>query len=433
MKKKLLWFMYLIIGIVILTKAASIPFTYIKKVSLIDKVMKLVEENFVPVSDTQEVNETQLVYGAIEGMLKTLNDPYTRFMPPESFKEMQEETTGTFGGVGIIITNKDGKLMVVSPIEGTPAWRAGILPGDIIYKINGELSETMHTIDATKKIKGPIGTEVTLTIMRIGKDGKKKFIDMKIKRSNIKVSTISQSGVMDKHRHIGYIRISNFGERTGKEFKKELHKLISKAKIDALILDLRSNPGGLLTAAVETASALLPKGDIVVSIRGKHGEEVKYPVYKDGVTNLPLVVLVNKGSASGSEIVAGALKDLKRGILLGTKTFGKGIVQTVIPLGDGSAVAITTAKYYTPSGVCIHGKGIEPDIYCELPEPDEKMLKELEREREKNFKKEGEKIFEREQGKIINVEIGKYDTQLKEAVRIIEGGRMLYGDAKKIK
>ncbi|PLX17130.1 MAG: hypothetical protein C0601_08375 [Candidatus Muiribacterium halophilum] len=419
MKKKQMVFIMMIMILVFVAQAASIPFTYLKKSSMVDKVMKIIEDNFVGLTDTVEVHENELIYGAIEGMLKTLDDPYTRFMRPDSYKEMQEETTGTFGGVGIIITNKEEKLMVVSPIEGTPAWRAGVRPGDIIYKIDGEPSAHMHTMDATKKIKGPIGTVVTLTLKRTSKNGEDKFVDVDIKRDTIKVSTISQSGTIKDH--IGYIRISNFGARTGSEFKEELEHLVNTAHVDALILDLRSNPGGLLNTAVEVASHLLKAGQTVVSIKGKNEEEVSYPVYRDGNLDLPLAVLVNEGSASGSEIVAGALKDLKRGVLIGTKTFGKGVVQTVIPLDNGSAMAVTTAKYYTPSGVCIQGTGIEPDILIEMPEPTEEILKQIQKEREENFKKEQDKIYEREQGKIINVDIPSYDNQLRETIQILEG------------
>ncbi|MFW5782548.1 MAG: S41 family peptidase, partial [Candidatus Muiribacteriaceae bacterium] len=319
--------------------------------------------------------------------------------------------------------NKDDSLMVVSPIEGTPAWRAGVRPGDIIYKIDGEPSENMHTLDATKKIKGPIGTEVTLTIKRKNQKGEFSYIDMDIERDNIKVSTISQSGVIRDD--IGYIRISNFGERTGSEFRDELEKLIENGEIHSLILDLRSNPGGLLNTAVETASVLLPKGKTVVSIRGREDEQVSYPVYKNGITDIPLIVLINHGSASGSEIVAGAIKDHGRGVLVGEKSFGKGVVQTVIPLEDGSAIAVTTAKYYTPSGICIHSFGIEPDIEIEMPEVTDEVLKELNKEREKNYRKDQEKIFEREKGEIIKVDIGKHDNQLREAVQILEGSKLL--------
>lgn len=423
MNKKSIVFISCFLALIILVQSASIPFTYIKKASMVDKVMKILKDNFVGVSDTYEVQDTELIYGAIEGMLKSLDDPYTRFMRPTGYKDMQEETTGTFAGVGIIITNKEDNLMVVSPIEGTPAWRAGVKPGDIIYKIDGEPSAHMHTIDATKKIKGPVGTIVKLTLKRKVKDKEDKFIDVEIKRDNIKVSTIGQSGTIRDH--IGYIRINNFGERTGREFREELAKLKKESKIDSLVLDLRSNPGGLLTTAVETAAALLGKGKTVVSIRGRNDEEVSYPVYRDGDIDTRLVVLVNQGSASGSEIVAGAIKDLKRGLLVGDKTFGKGVVQTVIPLEDGSAIAVTTAKYYTPSGVCIHGTGIEPDIEVEMPEVNEEVIKEINEEREENYEKEQEKIFKREKGEIINIEIGKYDNQLKTAVNIIEGSLML--------
>ncbi|MCK9224778.1 MAG: S41 family peptidase [Candidatus Muirbacterium halophilum] len=423
MKKKSILTGMLILLVFIFSQGASIPFTYIKKASMVDRVLKIIQDNFVGVSDTYEVNDTKMIYGAIEGMLKTLDDPYTRFMEPTNYKEMQEETTGTFAGVGIIITNKDDYLMVVSPIEGTPAWKAGVQPGDIIYKIDDEPSAHMHTIDATKKIKGPIGTIVKLTILRKAKDGKEKYIDMDIKRDNINVSTISQSGVI--RNHIGYVRINNFGERTGTEFKEEIEKLRKNASIDCLIVDLRSNPGGLLNTAVETASVLLPKGKTVVSIKGRNNEEVSYPVYQDGIIDLPLVILVNKGSASGSEIVAGAIKDLKRGLLVGSNTFGKGVVQTVIPLDDGAAIAVTTAKYYTPSGICIHGDGIAPDIAVDMPEVSEELLKDIDEDRVKNYEKEQKKIFEREKGEVIKIEIGKYDNQMKAAADILEGAELL--------
>ncbi|MGM0606927.1 MAG: S41 family peptidase [Candidatus Muiribacteriota bacterium] len=419
-RKKILIFCISITLFFVFLQGASVPFTYLKRASMIDEVMKIIQENFALSEEKMEENE--LIYGAIEGMLKKLDDPYSRFMDPDTFEDMQEETSGVFAGVGIIITNKDEKLMVVSPITGTPAWKAGIEPGDIIFEIDGEPSKNMHTMDATNLIKGPVGTEVTLTILRKTKDGEEIFIDKTIERDNIKVSTIGEAGVIRDS--IGYIRINNFGENTGDEFKEEIDKLIEEAQIDSLILDLRSNPGGLLTTAVETVSQLLPAGKNVVSIKGRHNDEVKYPVYNEEHVDIPLIVLINKGSASGSEIVAGAIKDYERGIILGTNSFGKGLVQTVIPLDDGSAIALTTAKYYTPSGESIHGKGIEPDIIVETPEADEDMIEELGEERERNYEKEQERIYEREKGKIIDIEIGKFDNQLKEAVNIIIGAEL---------
>ncbi|HOY65701.1 MAG TPA: S41 family peptidase [Candidatus Ozemobacteraceae bacterium] len=335
--------------------ASSTNITYFKSVDLIRKVMELIKSDYVD----ENIDEQKLIYGAIEGMLGTLDDPYTRFMEPKSFKEMQTETQGEFGGLGIVITVKNKVLTVISPIEDTPAFRAGIKAGDMILKIDGKDVADIALHDAVKLLRGPEGTKVTINVIR---EGDKEAKDYTLIREIIKIPSIKFWVIKP---NIGYIRLTQFIQTSAEDLEKAMIAL-EKEKVSSIILDLRNNPGGLLTAAVEVGRKFIPKGDIV-SIKGRDGEKSTYSSFFQSHPMLPLVVLINEGSASASEIVAGAIKDNKRGLLVGRKSFGKGSVQTVISLNDGSAMALTTALYYTPSGVNIHKKGIEPDIDVELP------------------------------------------------------------------
>jgi carboxyl-terminal processing protease len=344
-------------------EAASTNLTYFKSLDLIRKVMEIIKSDYVE----ENVDEQKLIYGAIEGMLKTLDDPYTRFMEPKNFKEMQVETHGEFGGLGIVITVKNKFLTVISPIEDTPAQRAGIKAGDIILKIDTKDVYDVPLHDAVKLLRGPEGSKVTITVQREGEKDSKDYI---LTREIIKIPSIKYWVIKP---NIGYIRLIQFIQTSAEDLEKALIAL-EKEKVSAIILDLRNNPGGLLTAAVEVGRKFIPKGDIV-SIKGRDGEKNTYSSFFQSHPQLPLIVLINEGSASASEIVAGAIKDTKRGILVGKKSFGKGSVQTVVSLNDGSAMAMTTALYYTPSGTNIHKKGIEPDIEVELPK-----LTEAERE-----------------------------------------------------
>ena len=316
-------------------------------------VLGLIQKDYV-----EETKSKDLIYGAIKGMLETL-DPHSAFMPPNMYKEMQEETKGRFEGLGIEITIKDTILTVVSPIEGTPAYKAGVLAGDQIVKIDGESTKNFTLMDSVKRLRGPRGTKVTISILR---EGFTKPKDFTLVREVIPVRSVRHE-LLEKN--YGYIRLSQFQEKTDDEFEKAMKALEeeSKGTLRGLILDLRNNPGGLLDQAVKITDRFVESG-LIVSVEGrKEDQRMKFYAHPDGkLAHYPLVVLVNGGSASGAEIVAGALQDQGRGLIVGTQTFGKGSVQTIIPLKDGSGLRLTTARYYTPSGRSIQAKGIVPDI-----------------------------------------------------------------------
>jgi carboxyl-terminal processing protease len=319
------------------------------------EVISVVESNYV-----EKVDVKDLIYSAIRGMVSSL-DPHSSFMTPEEYKEMQVDTKGEFGGLGIQISIKDGILTIIAPIEDTPAWRAGLKAGDKIVMIEGESTKDMTIEEAVSKMRGPKGTKITISVMR---EGWEKPKDFSIVRDIIKIKSV-KSKVLDDS--IGYVKITQFQQRTASDLDKALGKL-SDEGVTSLILDLRNNPGGLLNSAVDVSSAFLPKDKLVVYIQGRSGEKTEYRT--DGpetaFEEMPMVVLVNPGSASASEIVAGALKDWKRAVVMGEQTFGKGSVQTVVPLSDGSGLRITTAKYYTPKGTSIQSTGITPDIEVKL-------------------------------------------------------------------
>lgn len=323
------------------------------------EIFRLFTDSVVIVQDnyTDEVSTKDLVYGAIKGMLKDL-DPHSSFMTPEDYKEMQVDTRGRFGGVGIEIGMRDGQLTVISPIEDTPAFKAGIESGDRIVKINEKSTKGMSLNDAVKLIRGPIGASVTLWIKREGLEDPKSF---DIVRETIKVRSVKWKLLEDG---FGYIRLAQFQEKTAEDMEQALVELGSRGEgFKGLVLDLRNNPGGLLRSAVDVANLFIDSG-IIVSTRGRaQGQSMEFGAERAGThPSYPMVVLVNGGSASASEIVAGALQDNKRAVILGTTTFGKGSVQTIIPLSDNSALRLTTSKYYTPSGRSIQAKGIVPDI-----------------------------------------------------------------------
>ncbi|MBI3072708.1 MAG: S41 family peptidase [Deltaproteobacteria bacterium] len=325
-----------------------------KKLNIFTKILHYVETNYV-----EPVDDTKLVYGAIKGMLDTL-DPHTVFMPPDLYKEMKVDTSGEFGGLGIEITTKDGVLTVVAPIDGTPAHRAGVKSGDQILRIDGDSTKTMSLMDAVKKMRGPKGSKVKLTLRRKGERG--TIQELVIVRDRIKVVSVDSrllgSGV-------GVVRIKSFQERTDVYLKDSIEKLEQQfgAPLKGLVLDLRNNPGGLLEQAVRVSDAFIESGLIVFTKgRQKGSVEREFAHPKGTRTDFPMVVLVNGGSASASEIVAGALQDHGRAVILGTQTFGKGSVQTVTELEDGSGLKLTVAKYYTPKGRSIQEKGISPDI-----------------------------------------------------------------------
>lgn len=380
------------------------------------EVLSIVESNYV-----DEVNSRELIYGAVKGALKTL-DPHSSFLEPEMYREMQVETTGTFGGLGIEITTKDDLLTVVSPIEGTPAHRAGIQAGDRIIRIEGVTTKDMNLMDAVKRMRGPKGTKITITIMR---EGMKEPQDITIIREIITVHSVKSSEV-DKG--IGYIKIRQFQEKTGADLENALEKL-EKQEIQGLILDLRNNPGGLLSSAVEISEKFLGEGKLIVYTEGRlKSQNMRFTASKkmDHI-QYPLVVLVNHGSASASEIVAGSIQDWGRGLILGTQTFGKGSVQTIIPLSDGSGLRLTTARYFTPKGKSIHGKGITPDIIVEQPKPkeEEAMPKALKEEGLKDPSKKEEPPAEKKKKEPLSeAEELKQDIQLQRAIEIIKATRI---------
>jgi carboxyl-terminal processing protease len=390
-----------------------------EKLKVFTEILSLVQSNYV-----DEVNSRDLIYGAVKGMLDTL-DPHSAFMPPDAFKEMQVETQGSFGGLGIEITVKDRMLTVVAPIDGTPAERAGIQPGDRIVKIEGQITKDLTLMDAVRKLRGPKGSKVTISILR---EGSPEPMDVTLVRETIEVHSVRSKDLGDG---MYYVRITSFQEKTSKDLEKALEQA-QKAGTTALILDLRTDPGGLLNQAVAVSDMFLDKGQLIVYTQGRiKNQDLRFTAeHSNGLPKWPMVVLVNGGSASASEIVAGALQDWKRAVLIGTKTFGKGSVQTVIPLSDGSGLRLTTAKYFTPRGRSIHGIGITPDIVVELPKPDvtaqrqedARRLAAGERPREQRIgEQEGEGV---EIGRRDVVDLQK-DVQLQRAVEILKATRIL--------
>jgi len=362
----------------------------LKFLNLYTEALNIVKEYYV-----EDVKTKTLIYNSLKGMLKRL-DPYSQFFTPDELKEFTEDSTGEFGGLGIEITMEDGKLKVVSPIEDTPAWRAGIKAGDIIVEIDGEPTDTMTLREVVKKLRGKPGTKVTLTIIR---KGLKKPLKITVTRAIIKVKSVKTKTL--ENGKYGYIRLTQFQSNSAEEFEKALKKFKNKKGI---IIDLRNNPGGLLDVVENIADMLLPKGKLIVYTKGrKKGANSKaYSVHPPVIpTTIPLIVLVNKGSASASEILAGALQDNKRAIVVGDQTFGKASVQTIIPLEDGSAVKLTIAHYYTPSGRLIDKKGIIPDIVVHMS--DEEEFKRLKAERDIKL------------GKKVNYK----DPQLEEAINVL--------------
>jgi carboxyl-terminal processing protease len=320
-----------------------------------NEILDLVEKNYV-----EEVNPSDVIKGAIDGMMKTL-DPHSTYMTKEMYSELQVDTKGFFGGLGIVISMKEDMLTVVSPVEDTPAFKAGIKAGDQIIKIEGKDTKGIGIMDAVHKLRGPKGTSVTISIMREGFD---KIRDFTITRDIIKIKSVKQRIFPDG---IGYIRISSFQESTADELKEALEALNDKNHpVSGLVIDLRNNPGGLLDQAITVSDQFLKSG-VIVSTKGR--KDIAERIYKADDSGrepeCPIIILINGGSASASEIVSGALRDNGRALLMGTQTFGKGVMQMIIPLKDGSAVKLTTARYFTPSGICIQAKGITPDIHVE--------------------------------------------------------------------
>jgi carboxyl-terminal processing protease len=347
-----------------------------RQLELFARVLSYVQNNYV-----EPVDEEQLMYGAIKGMLETL-DPHTQFMPPEVFKELKIDTSGEFGSLGIEIAKRNDELVVVAPVDDTPAQRAGVRAGDQILKIDDEPTQNMDLARAQQKMRGPAGKKVMLTIMREGFTAARDFAIM---RDHIRIASVESA----LYGSIGYVKVKNFQERTGQALGKDLQKLRTLnngRELEGLVLDLRNNPGGLVDEAVAVSGKFLPPNLTIVTTRGRDAAQITEERSKgrDVERGYPVVVLVNAGTASASEIVAGALQDNHRAVILGTPTFGKGSVQTLIEMEDGSGLKLTIARYYTPSGRSIQEKGILPDYV--VPETEGGAVQKPDQLRERDLK-----------------------------------------------
>ena len=386
-----------------------------RQLTLFGDVFQRVRANYV-----ESVTDEDLIEAAINGMLTSL-DPHSTYLPDDNFKKVQQQTTGKFGGLGIEVTMENGFLKVVSPIDDTPAFDAGLQPEDLILTVDDESIVGISLSEAVEKLRGPIGSEVNITVQRADDEP----FDVTIIRDEIKIRSVRSRLYED----IGYIRITTFSEQTSPGLKKAVEELTKEAEngLAGIVLDLRNNPGGLLSEAIKVTDAFLERGEIV-STRGRDNSDMQHAYARPGdITNgLPVVVLINSGSASASEIVAGALKDHRRAILMGTRSFGKGSVQTIMPMPGHGAIRLTTARYYTPSGVSIQAKGIAPDIEVALarieklnqgPIREEDLRGALdgsEKEADENASKDGEQAEE-------PVDPSEIDFQLARALDLLRG------------
>ena len=404
--------------------------TVYENLQIFSDVLDIVKENYV-----QKVESDELIEGAISGMLRTL-DPHSSYLDPDAYKELQVETKGSFGGIGIEITVRDGVLTVVSPLEGTPAYELGIQAGDQILRVDGEPTKEMTLMEAVKKMRGPKGTNVVLTIMR---EEFTKPQDFVVTRDTIAIKSVRSKTLEPGY---GYIRISQFQSSTARDLRKDISELEKENKpLKGLILDLRNNPGGLLDQAVKVSDEFLNEGLIVYTGGRLKSQDMRFEAHMNTRPHsYPVVVLVNEGSASAAEIVAGALQDHKRAVVVGVKTFGKGSVQTVMPLRNGAALRLTTALYYTPSGRSIQAKGIVPDIVVERTitrgmEDDRQGSKAIREEDLKNHMETGQKEpagaeQDSDQGSTIQKELAR-DNQLSRALDVLKSweifSQMKYG------
>ena len=326
------------------------------KIDIFGEVLEKIKKDYV-----DDVNQSEMMDSAINGVLQSL-DPYSAYMSPELFKEMQTDTRGEFGGLGIEIGMESGVVKVISPIDDTPAAKAGIKAGDYIVKIGNDQVQGKSLMEAVKLMRGPVGTSIELTIRR--KDVK-EALKFKITRKIIEIKSVS-SKILGKNKNLGYIRLKSFNENSDKQFLETIKKFKKNSKIEGYILDLRNNPGGLLTQAINITDFFLEEGEIVSTKGRKSSETRKFFARKgDEIEGKPIIVLINNGSASASEIFAGALKDHKRAIILGENSYGKGSVQSIIPLRNGGGMRLTISKYYLPSGDSISEVGVTPDIIVE--------------------------------------------------------------------
>ena len=349
LKKILLIFIF--INFFLLKNSYSSENDIYKKIDLFGEVLEKINKEYV-----DEIDQSESMDAAIDGLLQSL-DPYSGYMSPKTFDEMQTDTSGEFGGLGIEVTMESGVVKVISPIDDTPASRAGIKAGDYIVKIDNTQVQGKSLSEAVDLMRGPIGSSIELTIRR---RGEKKALIFEVTREIIEIKSV-KADLLDKN--IGYLRLTSFNENSAKQIEKEIKKLEKNKKLKAYILDLRNNPGGLLSQAIKISDFFLENGEIVSTKSRKSSENRKWFAKKGDITNgKTLIVLINYGSASASEIVAGALKDHKRAILLGENSYGKGSVQSIIPLKNKGAIRLTVAKYYLPSGKSISEVGVSPDI-----------------------------------------------------------------------
>jgi carboxyl-terminal processing protease len=404
-----------------------------KSLETFANVLSILENNYVQEIDTEEV-----VQGAIKGMLDVL-DPHSSYMKPDSFKDLQIETKGSFSGIGIEITQKDGALVVVSPIEGTPAFKKGVQAGDRIIKIEGQFTKDLSLIEAVELLRGPKGSEVTISIMR---KGWTDLQELRLVRDEIPLYSVKAKILEPGY---AYVRITNFQAKTTADARAEINKMAESGKILGLVLDLRNNPGGLLDQAVSIADLFLEQGMIVYTDGRSKDQHMEYLAHSGGPDyTFPVIVLVNGGSASASEIVAGALQDHKRALVIGEQTFGKGSVQTIFPLNNGAGLRVTTARYYTPSGTSIQAKGITPDLIIPLQNlpnetaalTDPSMIKEKDLTHHikngdelqtGNRKKQGKVKGEEEKAGVDPEKQLKDDNQLQTAIMLLKGGNLFGG------
>lgn len=396
-----------------------------KQLNLFGDVFQRVQEQYV-----EEITDKELIESAISGMLQSL-DPHSSYLSPESYKDMQVKTKGTFGGLGIEITMEGGFVKVVSPIDDTPAANAGMQPGDLIIGINGESIKGLTINEAVSRLRGPVKSKITITVVR----GEKDPFDVEIIRDVIKIRSVKHEII----NNIGYVRLTTFSDTTTSGMEKSINEIKKELgdKFQGLILDLRNNPGGLLNQSISVTDAFLNQGEIV-STQGRKPDDTSRVFAKKGdiINGKPLIVLINSGSASASEIVAGALKDHARAIIVGTRSFGKGSVQSIIPLPGNGAMRLTTARYYTPSGVSIQAKGIEPDIKVEAGITNQKK-EGLERGREENLrgaldkKNSTTKTEDNKKSEITPSEKLLQDNQISRAVDLIRGIHLFSNKTKK--
>ena len=327
-----------------------------EKIDLFSEVLETIKKDYV-----DEIDQVEVMDSAINGVLQSL-DPYSAYMSPKSFKGMQTDTKGEFGGLGIEIGMESGVVKVIAPIADTPAANAGIKSGDYIVKINKEQVQGKSLTEAVELMRGPVGSEINLTIRR---KNIKKALDFKIKRAIIEVKSV-EAKIIGERKKIGYLRLKSFNQNSDEQLSKKINKFEKNSDLNGYILDLRNNPGGLLNQAISITDFFLNDGEIV-STKGRKASETRrfFSSKGDGINGKPLIVIINNGSASASEIVSGALKDHKRAIILGERTYGKGSVQSIIPLRNGGGIRLTISKYYLPSGKSISEVGVLPDIFVE--------------------------------------------------------------------